>query len=173
MLVENNRTKPSHPCVPSGPHHTHHSHELADIEIDAVVEGKEAAYHQDEDGEEQREVNDSLAHPVSRRIKPRYLQLCVCFDLQWEKKMPTMVICSGTRVGSHFLLQLTTFTQTLSEHVAHLLLILPAKVRNISTESKRAFLKPALPNATNAGVTPALLWLPCASQGKGYYLKHL
>lgn len=104
MLVENNRTKPLHPCVSSGPHHTHHSHELADVEIDAIVEGKETAYHQDEDGEEQREVNDSLAHPVSGRIKPCDFQLCVCFDLQQEKKMPTMVICIGTWVGSHFLI---------------------------------------------------------------------
>lgn len=59
------------------PHDTHHSHELASVEINAVVEGEEAAQHQDEDGEEQWEVHESLASPVCRRVEPCYLQLCV------------------------------------------------------------------------------------------------
>lgn len=59
------------------PHDTHHSHELASVEINAVVEGEEAAQHQDEDGEEQWEVHESLASPVCRWVEPCYLQLCV------------------------------------------------------------------------------------------------
>lgn len=59
------------------PHDTHHSHELASVEINAVVEGEEAAQHQDEDGEEQWEVHESLASPVCRRVEPCYLQLRV------------------------------------------------------------------------------------------------
>lgn len=76
----------SHPHVRSSPHRTHHSKELANVEINAVVKGEEAAYHQDKDGEKQREVNDGLPRPVSGGIKPCYLQLRVCFDLQQEKK---------------------------------------------------------------------------------------
>lgn len=72
----------------SCPHSTHHSEELAHIEIDAVVKGEEAADHQHKDGEEERQVHGSLASPVSRGVKPRYLQLCVCSDLQQEKEMP-------------------------------------------------------------------------------------
>lgn len=78
----------SHPHMSSRPHHTHHSEELAHVEIDTVVKGKEAAYHQHEDGEEKRQVHGGLASPVSRGVKPCYLQLRVCFDLQQEKKMP-------------------------------------------------------------------------------------
>lgn len=85
-LAENSTTTFSHPHACSAPHHTHHSEELAHVEINAVVKGEEAAYHQDKDGEEQREVDDGLPSPVSGGIKPRYLQLRVCFDLQQEKK---------------------------------------------------------------------------------------
>lgn len=59
------------------PPNTHHGHELASVEINAIVEGKEAAQHQDEDGEEQREVHEGLASPIRRWVEPRYLQLCV------------------------------------------------------------------------------------------------
>lgn len=79
--MENNLTTLSHP------HGTHHSEELAHVEINAVVEGEEAAQHQDEDGQEEREVHHSLAGPVRRGIQPCYLQLRVRFDLQWEKTM--------------------------------------------------------------------------------------
>lgn len=44
---------------------THHSQELAHVEINAVVEGEEAADHQGEDEEEQRQIHHSLASPVS------------------------------------------------------------------------------------------------------------
>lgn len=69
-------TLKAHPRVLCPPN-THHGHELASIEINAVVEGEQAAQHQDEDGEEQREVHEGLASPVRRRVEPRYLQLCV------------------------------------------------------------------------------------------------
>lgn len=44
---------------------SHHSQELAHVEINAVVEGEEAADHQDEDEEEQGQIHHSLASPVS------------------------------------------------------------------------------------------------------------
>lgn len=77
----------SHPHVRSGPRRTHHGEELAHVEINAVVKSEEAAYHQDKDGEKQREVDDGLPGPVSGGVKPRYLQLRVRFDLQQEKKI--------------------------------------------------------------------------------------
>lgn len=71
----------------SHPRRTHHSEELAHVEINTVVEGEEAADHQDEDGEEQREVDNGLAGPVRGGVKPRDLQLRVRLDLQQEKEM--------------------------------------------------------------------------------------